>query len=240
MFFTIALDVLVAAYILNRQRRIRPVPRVLNLRLPVILGVIGLISLLSYTDSHHHITSSDYLFVLASFAVGAVILGAIRALTVQIWTSNNWIVRQGTWLTMGLWVLSLALHFASGAGAKFVGAGNLEASSFLLYIGVTYAVQNYVIHRRAAPLWDALGPDAGHRLQVTFGQGPGGPGAFFATFGGGPGFGRGTQGPGGASGASGASGAGGAGQRSRPTQTNDPTIIDAEVVDDDEGPPQLH
>ena len=223
MFFTVALDVLVAAYILSRQRRIRPVPRVLNLRLPVILGVIGLINLLSYTDTHHHITGGDYLFLLATFAVGAVILGAIRALTVQIWTSNNWIVRQGTWLTMGLWVLSLALHF-SGVGAKYVGAGNLEASSFLLYLSVTYAVQNYVIHRRAAPLWDALGPDAGHGLRVTFGQGPGGSGAFFATFRGGgqQGFG---QAP---------------GQHSRPTQTNDPTIIDAEVVDDDEGPPQLH
>ena len=228
MFFTITLDVLVAAYVLSRQRRIRPVPRVLSLRLPVIFGVIGLINLLSYTDSHHHITGGDYLFVLATFAVGAVILGAIRALTVQIWTSHNWIVRQGTWLTMGLWVLSLGLHFVSGVGAKYVGAGNLEASSFLLYISVTYAVQNYVIHRRAVPLWDALGPDAGHGLQVTFGQGPGGSGAFFATFrGAGQSFGPGSgQSP---------------GQRSRPTQTNDPTIIDAEVVDDDDaGPPQLH
>ena len=161
--------------------------------------------------------------MLATFVVGAVILGAIRALTVQVWASNNWIVRQGTWLTMGLWVLSLALHFVSGVGAKYVGAGNLEASSFLLYLGVTYAVQNYVIHRRAAPLWDALGPDAGHGLQVTFGQGPGGSGAFFATFrGGGQGFGQSPS------------------QGSHTTQTTDPTIIDAEVVDDDEDPPQLH
>jgi len=223
MFFTIALDVLVAAYILSRQRRIRIVPRVLSLRFPVILGVIGLINLLSYTNTHHHITSGDYLFVLATLVVGALVLGAIRATTVKIWTSSNWVVRQGTWLTMGLWVVSLALHFVSGAGAKYVGAGNLEASSFLLYLAVTYGVQNYVIHRRALPLWEALGPEAGQRLQVNFGTGPGGPGgpgAFFATFrGGGPGFGPGPA-------------------AQRPTARDDPTIIDAEVVDED-GPPEL-
>jgi hypothetical protein len=223
MFFTIALDVLVAAYILSRQRRIRPVRRVLSLRLPIVLGVIGLINLLSYTDTHHHITTTEWLFVLATFAVGAVALGAIRAFTVQLWTSNNWIVRQGTWLTMGLWVLSLALHFVSGAGAKYVDAGNLEASSFLLYLGLTYGVQNYVIHRRAVPLWEALGPEAGQRLQVNFGPGPGGTGAFFATFRGGQDFGP------------------GPGRQPRgQTPANDPTIIDAEVVEDGKGPPELH
>jgi len=215
MFFTIALDVLVALYILSRQRRIRVVPRVLGLRFPVVLGVIGLINLLSYTDTHHP-SHSDYLWVLATLAVGAVLLGAIRALTVKIWTSTSWVVRQGTGLTMALWALSLVLHFIGGSGG-----GNLEASSFLLYLGVTYGVQNYVVHRRALPLWEALGPGAGERLHVNFSQGPGGAGAFFATFrGDGPGFGPGS-GPG------------------RSPQ-HDPTIIDVEVVEDDEGPPELH
>jgi hypothetical protein len=134
---------------------------------------------------------------------------------------------------MGLWVLSLALHFVSDVGAAHNGAGNFEASSFLLYLAITYGVQNYVVHRRARPLWDALGPQAGSGLQINFGQGPGGAGAFFATFRGGPGFGPGFR-PG--------FGSGGPGsppgtERSR---QNDQTIIDAEVVEDDEGPPELH
>ena len=57
MFFTIVLDVLVAAYILSRQRRIRIVPRLLSLRFPVVLGIIGVINLLGYTNTHHHITT---------------------------------------------------------------------------------------------------------------------------------------------------------------------------------------
>ena len=226
MFFSILLDVLVALYILNRQRRIRPVPRVLSLRFPIIVGVIGLINLLSYADTHHP-SHGAYLWVLATLVVGALFVGALRALTVKVWTSNNWVVRQGTWLTMGLWALSLAIHFISGAGGHNTDAGNLEASSFLLYLAVTYGVQNYVVQRRARPLWDALGPEAGQqRILVNFGQGPGGSGAFFTTFGNagqgfGPGFGP------------------GFGSEPDSARRNDPTIIDVEVVEDDDGPAEL-
>jgi hypothetical protein len=243
MVFSIALDVLIGVYILSRQRRIRVVPRALSLRFPIVVGVIGLIDLLSYTDTHHHITSTDWAWVVGTIAVGAVLLGAIRAFTVKIWTSNSWVVRQGTWLTIGLWVLSLALHFAGGIGAQHSGAGRLEASSFLLYLAITYGVQNTIVHRRAAPLWDALGPEAGHRLQVSFGQGPGGVGTFFTMFGGGnggvPGFGPG-NGPGFGPGFGPGHGPGfGPGGQSNPSSQNDPTIIDAEVVEDDDGPPEL-
>jgi hypothetical protein len=234
MFFTMALDVLVAFFVLRRQRRIRLVPRVLSLRLPIVLGVIGLIELLAYTDNHH-VTGGDDAWVLATLVVGALALGAVRAFTVRVWTSNEWVVRQGTWLTMGLWVLSLALHFVSDVGAAHDGAGNFEASSFLLYLAVTYGVQNYVVHRRAQPLWDALGPEAGRGVQINFGQGPGGGGAFFATFRGGPGFG-----PGGPSFGSGGAGGPGSPQGNERWPPNDPTIIDAEVVEDGDAPPELH
>jgi hypothetical protein len=118
---------------------------------------------------------------------------------------------------MSLWAFSIALHFVSDIGASHVGAGNLEAASLLLYFGVTYAVQNYVVHRRAIPLWNSLGPEAGRRVQINFGQIPGG-GAFFSNFRGGPGYPP-PQPP--------------------PSGYDDPTIIDAEVVDDDEGTPEL-
>jgi len=95
MFFSVFFGVLAVLYILNRQRRVRLVPRLLGLRFPIVLGVVGLIDLLSYTDNHHP-SHSAYLWVLATLIVGGVILGAVRALTVKIWTSNNWVVRQGT------------------------------------------------------------------------------------------------------------------------------------------------
>jgi hypothetical protein len=234
MFFTIALDVVIAFFVLSRQRRIRLVPRVLSLRLPIVLGAIGLIDLLGYTDNNH-VTEGDWAWVLATLALGALVLGAVRAFTVKVWTSNEWVVRQGTWTTIGLWVVSLALHFVSDVGAAHNGAGNFEASSFLLYLAITYGVQNYVVHRRAQPLWAALGPQAGRGMQINFGQGPGGPGAFFTTFRGGPGgpsfgsgFGSGDPdfGP-------------GSPQHTARSSYDDPTIIDAEVIDEDDGPPEL-
>ena len=111
--------------------------------------------------------------------------------------------------------------------------GQFEESSFLLYLAITYGVQNYVVHLRARPLWDALGPQAGSGLQINFGQGPEGAGAFFATFRGGPGFGQ-DSGPG-----FGPSRPGSPPGTERPRQ-NDPTIIDVEVVEDDDEPPALH
>jgi hypothetical protein len=101
-----------------------------------------------------------------------------------------------------------------------------------VYLGLTLAVQYYVVYRRALPLWAQLGPDAGRPLQVRFSQGPGG---FFATF----------RGPGAAPGAPGGPGGwaepgggwvrpgGGAAVR------HDPTVIDAEVVEDEQDPPEL-
>ena len=222
MFWTIAFDVVVVALLLYRQRRIRPVPRTLRLRMPIFLGVIGLIEVLAYTGSHH-VSSGGLWLVLGVTVVGAAVLGFVRALTVQIWESNHWVVRQATGLTMILWVLSLVLHLAIGSGTGQVATAHLETASFLLYVALTLAAQAYVVHVRAAPMWRALGPEAGRPLQFAFGNGPGGAGAFFTNFGGAgePG------GPGGPFGNA---------PRKDPRNDprNDPTIIDAEVVEDED------
>ena len=91
----------------------------------------------------------------------------------------RWVLRQGTAVTMVLWLVSLLVHFVGDAGGYHAGAAGLEASSFLLYLGLTLGVQDYVVHRRAQPLWAQLGPDAGRPLQMNFTQGPG---VFFTTF----------------------------------------------------------
>ena len=134
--------------------------------------------MVSYAGDHH-VSSSAWLWVLASLLVGALGLGALRGLSMRVWPSNGWVVRQGNAVTMALWLVSLLVHFVAGAGGNHAGAVGLEGASFLLYLGLTLAVQSYVVHRRALPLWAQLGPDAGRPLQVQFTQGPG---AFFATF----------------------------------------------------------
>ncbi|HVT42148.1 MAG TPA: hypothetical protein VHD39_04130 [Acidimicrobiales bacterium] len=226
-FFTYALGAIILILVLLRQVRVRPVPRVYQPRLPVILGVIGLFEMFSYAGNHH-VSASAWGWVIGSLVIGAIGLGALRGWSMRVWAGDGWVLRQGNALTMGLWLVSLLVHFAGDAAGNHGGAAGLQASSFLLYLGVTLSVQYYVIFRRALPLWQQIGPGEGPPLQVHFTQSPGG---FFATFGGpAPGQG-GWSAPG-----------RGQAQRQADRSAHDPTIIDAEVVEDDDGrdPPELH
>jgi hypothetical protein len=227
-FFSYALGTVILILVLLRQVRVRPVPRVFQPRLPIVLGVIGLLEVASYAGNHH-VTSTAWLWVVGSLLVGALGLGALRGLTMKVWAGNGWVLRQGTALTMALWLVSLLVHFAGDAGSSHAGAAGLEGASFLLYLGVTLSMQYYVVYRRALPLWGQLGPDAGRPLQVHFTQGPG---AFFATFGSGNAAptGWGNAGP------------AGWGNADPTGSAHDADVIDAEVVEDedDHGPPELH
>jgi hypothetical protein len=213
--FSYVLGVLVLIFVLLRQIRAVPVRRAYAPRLPLVLGLIGLFTLTGYAGDHH-VTGADWVWVIGTLVVGAIGVGVLRGLSTRIWDSNGWVVRQGTVVTMALWLVSLLVHFGANAGAA-----GLVGSSFLLYLGLTMAVQRYVEFRRAQPLWVRLGPNAGRPLVMNFSQGPG---AFFAT------FGTGAPGPDGP-----------AGWGTSPA-SHDPNVIDVEVVEDDEdhGPSELH
>jgi hypothetical protein len=211
--FSYVVGVLVLIPVLLRQIRMVPVPRAYVPRLPVVLGVIGLFAMSSYAGDHH-VTSNDWAWVLGTL-VGAVVLGVLRGVSMRVWETNSWVVRQANVVTMALWLATLVLQFAADATASLVGA------SFLVYLGLTMAAQRYVEFRRARPMWARLGPDAGRPLIMNFTQGPG---AFFATF------------------RTDAQGAGGPAGWGNPSGQYDPNIIDVDVVDEDDesGPPELH
>jgi uncharacterized membrane protein YvlD (DUF360 family) len=223
--FSVFIGAVVLVLVLLRQVAVRPVPRVLRVTVPVFIGVIGLFELIGYANGHHHIAGSAWAWVFGTLLIGAVGLGIVRGLTVRIWTAGNWVLRQGTAVTMVLWLVSLAVHFAGDAfGAHAHDGSGLVASSFLLYLGLTLGVQAAVVHRRAEPLWAQLGPPAANPFQMNFSQGPG---AFFATF-------RTGQG-----GPAAPAGWGDAGPFGGPADYDDPNVIDAEVVEDTDDPPEL-
>jgi hypothetical protein len=210
--FSYVVGVLVLVPVLLRQIRVVPVPRAYVPRLPVVLGVIGVFALSSYA-ADHHVTSADWIWVIGTVAGGAV-LGGLRGMSLRVWDTNGWVVRQATLMTMTLWLITLVLQFAGDAAAGLVGA------SFLIFLGLTMATQRYVESRRARPLWARLGPEAGRPFVMNFTQGPG---AFFATF------------------RTDAPGAGAPGSRGSSSAGYDPNVIDVEVVEeDDHGPPELH
>lgn len=210
--FSYVVGVLVLIPVLLRQIRAVPVPRAYVPRLPVVLGVVGLFAMTSYAGDHH-VTSSDWGWVVGTLA-GAVVLGALRGVSMRVWDANGWVVRQAILVTMVLWLGTLVLQFAGDAAAGLVGA------SFLIFLGLTMAAQRYVEFRRARPMWARLGPDAGRPLMMNFSQGPG---AFFTTI------------------RTDARGAGTPGGRGGPSAGYDSDVIDVEVVeeDDEHGPPEL-
>jgi hypothetical protein len=212
--FSYVVGIPVLLLVLLRQIRPVPVPRAYAPRLPLVLGVIGLFAMASYAGDHH-VTAANWAWVAGSLVVGALGLGALRGWSTRVWDSNGWVVRQGTAVTMALWLATLAIHFAGEAAAGLVGA------SFLVYLALTMAAQRYVEYRRASPHWARLGPNAGRPLVMNFSQGPG---AFFATF------------------RSDAPSAGGQAGWGAPPAPYDPNVIDVDVVEDDEdhGPPELH
>jgi hypothetical protein len=187
MGLTIAVDVLVLAWILYRQVKVRRVRPHLTLRLPVVLAVVGVIELVSYTGSHH-VPAGGVGVLALSFVVGAVVLGAVRAATVKLWRVEGLVLRQGTWLTIALWLVSITLHYgAQGWITSLHGPGGIVSASLLLWLGVTYGVQTAVVHRRAEGLLAQAGEaidarsevvDPGGWWGVTWmrGGGPGGPG----------------------------------------------------------------
>ena len=209
--FSYVVGVLVLIPVLLRQIRAVPVPRAYVPRLPIVLGVIGLFAMSSYAGDHH-VTSTDWAWVLGTLG-GAVVLGGLRGVATRVWDTNGWVVRQANFVTMALWLGTLVLQFAGNAVAGLVGA------SFLIFLGLTMAAQRYVEFRRARPLWARLGPDAGRPLIMNFAQGPG---AFFTTL------------------RTDARGAGAPGWSGAPAGY-DPDVIDVEVVDEDDehGPPEL-
>jgi hypothetical protein len=195
MTLAIALDVVIVALVLYRQRMVRRVWPRLSLRLAGVLAVIGLIELLSYTGSRH-LSGAVVGVLVLSFVVGAVALGALRAASVRIWRVNNAVLRQGTWLTMGLWVLSLALHFGADWWIDALhGPTGVASASLLLWLGVTYGVQNAVVHRRAEGLLAAGGAIDAH-ADVVGGPARGGwSGVMFGGWLPGPGAGGGGKPP---------------------------------------------
>jgi hypothetical protein len=148
---SIVVGVAVAALLVVQQLHAQPVNA--NLRLPLILGIIGLIELTNYLQKNH--LGRITIVALAGSLVLAAVLGAARAATVHLWLQDGQPWRQGTWLTGLLWVVSLAAHF----GLDYLidphsPNGGVGGASILLYVAVTYTVQRLIVlaHARRIPV----------------------------------------------------------------------------------------
>jgi hypothetical protein len=126
--------------ILYRQRQVRVLST--SFALPLALVGAGVADLVWASPTPLTPTAVRVLGVL--LALDAVGLGAIRASTVRVWHDGACWLRQGTWLTIGLWLVGVLIHVSVDAVA------HLGPSNALLYLGVTYGAQTVVLRRRLA------------------------------------------------------------------------------------------
>lgn len=139
----LVIDLLVLGLLLYRQLQVRPLG---NGRLALILIVLGLVELL--TSARHYTLGGRPLAVLAGSLVLSVLLGALRATTVRLWDRGGQVVRQGTWITAALWLVSVGSHLTLGALLAGRTARVLDVAT-LLYLGVTLGAQRLVLQARA-------------------------------------------------------------------------------------------
>ena len=145
---SIVLGVVIAALLVVRQMRSQPVNG--NMRLPLIIGIIGLIEVTSYLQKVHGRVGGTAIAALIGSFILAAGLGAARAATVHLWVQDGQAWRKGNWLTGTLWVVSLAAHF----GLDYLidphsPDGGIAGASLLLYLAVTFTVQRVIMQARA-------------------------------------------------------------------------------------------
>ena len=143
----VLIGVLILGWILYRQLQARPAKA--DLRLPLILAVLGIIDLTGFLGQHGH--HPGYVFAaLAGSFILAVAFAAARAATVHVWVDNGQPWRKGTTLTAVLWIVSLAVHL--GYDYLVDGRGpmaGLGAASLAMYFAITYTVQRLIVQARA-------------------------------------------------------------------------------------------
>jgi hypothetical protein len=152
------IGIAVLALLVYRQLQVRPVRA--NFRLPLILAVIGVVELTQFLKNDHH--TGTVFAALAGSLVLAAITGAIRAMTVRVWIQAGQALRQGTWITAVLWVVSLGVHLGydylvDGKGPQ----SGLGSASLTLYFAVTYTIQRLILQAKAQRLADGPQQDIG-------------------------------------------------------------------------------
>jgi hypothetical protein len=138
----------VAALVVFRQfqaRTVRPGPLV---AIPLALVGLGCQSLLTQPPSGGRTIS-----FLAANIVISVALGAWRGRTERIWrTADGATWRQGTAVTMALWIVSIAARVVTIPVGHAFGAHAVAGSEIELMLGLSLAAQHLVIANRAGPL----------------------------------------------------------------------------------------
>ncbi|MGC5167740.1 hypothetical protein [Luteimicrobium sp. DT211] len=148
----VVLGLLALVCILSRQVQKRPARS--SLRMPLVLTAVGLYEATSFVRDAAP-ASGVPAGVVALLALGVVVggaLAAVRGYQVRVWRdADGTFVRQGTPLTVLLWLVAIAAHLGIDVAIDRVAhdLSGLGSASLLLYLGVVLGIQGLVVRRRA-------------------------------------------------------------------------------------------
>ena len=146
------IGVAVLALLLSRQLVTRRLSE--SYRLSVILAIIGIVEFVEFLNGHPTDKGGIAVAVIGSLVI-ALVAGAVRAPTVRVWRGpDGQLLRKGTWLTLVLWIVSLAAHLGYDdlVAGHITGknGGNVGDATILLYLVVTLTIQRFVLLSRVA------------------------------------------------------------------------------------------
>jgi hypothetical protein len=145
---TVVVGAALVLFIIYRQLIRRPIEARQLVVLPVVLAALGLINL-----NHEPPTASAAVVALVASLVSAVVFGLARGFSTRVWQDAGGVLRQGTPVTLALWIVGIALRIGIGALAHRAGvAQSVTVGELPLFLGVTLAAQNLVIWMRAQAL----------------------------------------------------------------------------------------
>jgi hypothetical protein len=138
----IVITLVVLAWVLYRQTVARPVSVRRLWLLPAILIVLGVISISHVNHGHLSGTADAY---LAVDVVSSIALGALRGFFVRVYGQDGVMWRQGSAVTIALWIVSIAVRVLVGILAANAGVGNVSDAALEVAFGLSLASQNAVV-----------------------------------------------------------------------------------------------
>ena len=150
---SILIGLAVLAWLLWRQLQVRELRHDRGYLFPLVLCVVGVLQIVDYDRDHPLAGAGIALLVLSIVAAAAFSIW--RATTVRVWLHDGRLLRQGTAVTLVLWLVAIAIHLGGDHLIAPHDAARLGSVSLLLYLGVSLGVQRFALGERARRLLTA-------------------------------------------------------------------------------------
>lgn len=141
----VALVGALVVFILYRQTIARPLTARGVWLLPVILIVVALVAISNVDHGNLSYTAVVY---LAIDVVVSLALGALRGVFIRVFERDGAMWRQGTVVTVMLWVAAIGIRIVIGVFASNAGVGNVSVAGLELALAASLFGQNAVVALR--------------------------------------------------------------------------------------------